>query len=782
MLENVAQVRKWLVAVAAGLIVVVTVAFHIARLKVKPALHSVPQKLGFDIQQTSEGFTLSKSEGGRTIYTIRASNAVQFRTGGHADLKNVHIVVYGKAHDRFDQIYGKEFTYNPETGEIVAIGEVNIDLQGYAEGPAKPDQAPPDELKNPVHVTTNSLTFNQKTGEAHTDDVVSFSSAQASGTAKGAFYDSKTNQLQLKSEVHFVTTGDNSADITGTSGIIQKDPRQAVLMNATIYQTDRTLSSDKLTMVFEPDNTVRHAQAEGNVNIEVRGTTIVDISGPRGDLNMAPQNAIQQAIVSGGAKFNTRGENLSHGSAETFILDFEADNQPKFFHMVKDARMRQDPQPGKPGSPGQPMEIVADALHFVLENGNQLKTGDSVGKAQITIFPAPPGTAKPAPHSGQDFGSDNATTVATAGKFHATFGEDNRIASLHGSPGAHIISTAPGQPNKVSTSQSLDVAFAPDGGAEKLIQTGNFEYHEPSAKPDTGERAMFADKATYTPADQILVLNGSPRVIDNGTTTTADVIRLNRQTGEAFADGSVKTTYSDLQPQPNGALLAQSDPVHVTAMHMTSKQQPGIAHYAGNVRLWQTNNVVRAPVIDFDNANRTIIAYADTAQSVSSLFVQQAQDGKLTPVDVTADKLTYVDSERRARYTGNVLAKSPPGSITAQQIDVYLKPAEASDPKQTPGKATQPSLPGSQGPSKIDHMVAIGDVVITEPNRRAVGDRLVYTADDGKYYLTGRNASIFDAEHGTAWGDSLTFYSHDDRVLVESKHTPPTVTRARITK
>ena len=30
MLENVAQVRKWLVAVAAGLIVVVTVAFHIA--------------------------------------------------------------------------------------------------------------------------------------------------------------------------------------------------------------------------------------------------------------------------------------------------------------------------------------------------------------------------------------------------------------------------------------------------------------------------------------------------------------------------------------------------------------------------------------------------------------------------------------------------------------------------------------------------------------------------------------------------------------------------------
>ncbi len=68
-------------------------------------------------------------------------------------------------------------------------------------------------------------------------------------------------------------------------------------------------------------------------------------------------------------------------------------------------------------------------------------------------------------------------------------------------------------------------------------------------------------------------------------------------------------------------------------------------------------------------------------------------------------------------------------------------------------------------------MVAIGKVVVTEPNRRAVGDRLVYTADDGKYYLTGKTASIFDAEHGQIWGDSLTFYSRDDRVLVESKRS-----------
>lgn len=786
MFQSVAHVRKWLVGFAVALLALVTVSYFIAKARVKPQLHSLPKQLGIDIQQTSEGFTLSKSEGGRTIFTIRASNAVQFKKGGHADLKNVHIVIYGKAHDRFDQIYGKEFTYDPESGDINAMGEVNIDLQGYAEGPTKPDQAPPEELKNPIHITTSSLTFNQKTGIAHTDDEVEFRTLQASGTAKGAHYESQNNQLQLISEVHIVTTGDNAADIFGSSGTIQKDPRQAVLLNAAIYEPDRTLTTDKLTMFFEPDNSIQHAQAEGNVNIEVRGPTIVDISGPRGDLNMGPENAVLQAIVTGGAKYNTRGDNLSHGSADTFVLDFEADNQPKFFHMLKNARMRQDPQPGKPGSPGQPMEIVADQLHFVLENGNELKTGDTVGKAQITIFPTPAGTkpAKGATKPGQDFGSANSTTVATAGKFHATFGEENRMQTLHGSPDARIVSLSPEQPDKVSTSQMVDVTFAPDGGAEKLVQTGDFTYHEPSSKPDTGGRAMFAEKATYTPADQILVLNGSPRAIDGGMTTTADVIRINRESGEAFADSNVKTTYSDLKPQPNGALLAASDPVHVTALHLTSRNQPSVAHYSGNVRLWQTANVVRAPLIDFDQQNRTIVAHADTAQSVSSLFVQQGQDGKLTPIDVTADKLTYVDVERRARYTGNVLAKSTSGTISAQQIDVYLKPADSTDASQpgTEAKASKPAIPGSEGPSRVDHMVAVDKVVLTEPNRRAVGDRLVYTADDGKYYLTGKTASIFDAVHGTVWGDSLTFYSHDDRVLVESKHSLPTVTRARITK
>ena len=791
MFQSIAQVRKWLVVSVVVLVAAVAVSYWIARSRVGPTLHNVPAQLGIDIQQTSEGFSLSKSEGGRTLYTIRASKAVQFKAGGHADLRNVHIVVYGREHDRYDQIYGNQFTYDPQTGDINAVGEVHIDLQGNAEGPQKPDQAPPEELKNPIHLLTHSLTFNQKTGVAHTDEVVEFRTSQANGSAKGAYYDSKSNELLLKSDVHIVTTGAHPAIITGSNGTIQKTPRQATLENARIEQPDRTLTADKGTMLFEADNTVQHVVAEGNVHIQSRGPSIVDITGPRGDVNMGPNNSVAQTILSGGAKFESHGASVAHGSADRFVLDFDDQNQPLRLHMVKDARMMQDPKPGKSGSSGQPggqpMEIAADQLDFLLENGNQLKTGDTVGKATITIFPAPPGSRKQKVASqGDKETGGNSTTVATAGKFHATFDSNNRMQTLHGAPDSRIVSTSPGEPDKVSVARNLDVAFAPDGGVQKLVQTGDFQYREASVKPDTGGREAFADVATYTPSDAMLLLTGSPRVIDGGVTTTAVTVRINRQTGDGFADDNVKTTYSDLKPQPDGALLASSDPVHVTAQHMTAHKQPGVAHYTGNVRLWQTANVVRAPKIDFDDQKRSLVAESDASQKVLSLFMQRGQDGKLTPVDVTSDKLTYTDEERRARYTGDVFAKTATNTINSQQIDVYLKPADPDAKGATPATSSaaqkKSTIPGSDGPSQIDHMVAVGKVIVTGPNRRAVGDRLVYTAEDGKYFLTGKSPSIFDAEHGTVWGDSLTFYSHDDRVLVESKRSSPTITRARTTK
>jgi lipopolysaccharide export system protein LptA len=70
-----------------------------------------------------------------------------------------------------------------------------------------------------------------------------------------------------------------------------------------------------------------------------------------------------------------------------------------------------------------------------------------------------------------------------------------------------------------------------------------------------------------------------------------------------------------------------------------------------------------------------------------------------------------------------------------------------------------------------------------DPVRKVTGSKLVYTADEAKFVMTGepgKSPSIFDAERGNLTGDSLTFYTHDDRVQVGSGENARVVTRTRI--
>src|SRR5262249_37158073 len=150
------------------------------------------------IQQSAQGFSVSKSERGRTLFTVRARAAEQ-HLNGQASLHDVNIIIYGDRGDRYDEIYGSEFAYDPNTGNVAAEGIVHIDLQGTTDAAVRPDQAPPQETNNPIHLKTSSLIFNQKTGIAGTDKQVEFRVPHASGSAVGARYDSKSKHIQLLS-------------------------------------------------------------------------------------------------------------------------------------------------------------------------------------------------------------------------------------------------------------------------------------------------------------------------------------------------------------------------------------------------------------------------------------------------------------------------------------------------------------------------------------------------------------------------------------------------------
>src|SRR5947209_8061657 len=146
---NIPRLRRWLAAGAILVAVLVAGAYLYARWRFRHIAQNIPEKMNIQVQQTAQGFTVSKSHEGRTVFTIRASNAVQYKTGGRAELHDVSITIYGRDAQRFDQIYGSDFEYNQQTGLVFAKGEVQIDLEANPKGLAQPDQAPPRELKTP---------------------------------------------------------------------------------------------------------------------------------------------------------------------------------------------------------------------------------------------------------------------------------------------------------------------------------------------------------------------------------------------------------------------------------------------------------------------------------------------------------------------------------------------------------------------------------------------------------------------------------------------------------
>ena len=740
-------------ALSAAAIVLVVAGFYVyARLRARPVSRGPAPRVSSEVQQSTTGYTYSYSEGGRTVFTVRASRQVQLKQNGRIQLQDVSIVVYGRQANRYDQIYGSDFEYDPQSGEISAPGEVNIDLENDLEGPLRPDQVPPRELKNPIHLSTHGMTFNRNTGFASATGAIEFRVPQASGSAVGAYYDSRANLLTLRSQVRVKLAGPRGATVHADHAVFTKEPRQAELDSVRVEQGERSLECQKLTFFLRDDNTLDHVVASGDVRGAAQGPTSARLSAPQADFRMGARDLLRSAMLRGPVALELAGETVASGTAGRALLDFGARNRLSKISAVDGVRFTQPPRPAQGKSPAaQGVDLAAQGVDFFIKEGKRLDQAVTAGPAQITLLPAP-GTA-PA-----------ASTVVTAAQFQASFDARNHLRSLHGAPNARIVSATPGKPDRVSTSQSLTVSFAPRGGIAGVLQEGQVQYSE-------GPRTATAGQARYLPADDTLVLTGAPRVSESGLTTTAQTIRFDRRSGQATAEGDVKSTYVDLKPQPGGALLASSDPIHVTARSATARQETGVARYSGQARLWQGANIVQAPVITFDRQHRTLTAQAAGGELVSTVFVEESEKGKVIPVNVLSGRLSYADAGRQAHLEGGVTTKSADATLTADQATVVLVPR---------AEKAEPGAPPSA--SRVERVVAEGHIRVQEGGRQAQGDHLVYTPGDGKFVLTGGPPSIFDAEHGSVTGDSLTFFSRDDRVLVESKGSTRTVTRTRVSK
>jgi lipopolysaccharide export system protein LptA len=729
------RLRK-IFAGGAVLVFVVAVAFYLRGIfQGQAVIHGTPGNIPSGVEKSATGFNLSKSEGGKTLFTIHAASVQQYKEGGRAALHDVSITVFGRNQDRSDQIYGADFSYDPVAKVVSAEGEVRIDLEANSAVAS----AAAAETKNLIHVKTSALTFNENTGIAQTKAPIEFRVPEGNGSAVGATYDSHGGVLLLKSAVRLTSTGQRKATITGQSATITKNPSKVMMQFARVEEHQRAISADKVTVFMSVDNDIERIVGSGNLHAERTGAKAFEVNAPEGELQMAGANQALSGVLSGGVTFANKGDSPAEGKAGKVLLTFAEGNR------LTKARA-QDFVQLKQGPAGKSQELHAAALNLSVKDGRILeKAVTSGGPAEIVREQAP------------------GKTTISAGHFETAFNDQNRPVSLYGAPDAKIIDSIPGKPDRILSSRELTAKFNDKGEIVSADENGDFHFQE-------GTQTASAERAKYVGADETILLFGSPRVVDStqGVTLTADSIQLNRKTRNAFAQDNVKTTYSKLNAQASGAMLGSADPIHVTGSTATMNSATGIARYA-KARLWQGPNIVEAPAISFDRTKRSLQAQGGQDGHVVSVFVQKDKTGKLTPVNVTSEKLSYVDAERKAVFNGNVIVRAQDATITSDTVQVILLPKT--------GQAE------NQSASQLERIEAQGDIKIEQGARKASGNKLVYTAADEKMVLTGTKAklpSIFDAERGQVSGDSLTFFIHDGRVLVGSGETSKTEIPSRI--
>lgn len=820
--------RTILIAAFAALAVTLLVSFGLHKLRQRGFHLDLPGQLGVDITQTANGFTYSKSQGGHTIFTIHASRIVQFKND-QAELHDVAITLFGPAGShRADKITGKDFLYNKATGKVIAKGPVEIDMASPTTSAAT---SAADTIADTIHVQTSDLEFDQQTEEAQTAQPLTFTLPRAQGKSVGGDYNAKTGVLILQSSV--LLRADPGSGQNGSPPVVHaehaqllRDSHIAYLLHATSEYQGGQDSADQAILHFRPDGSIASLDAQDHVHMVTADGAELYASRATADFDAHSQPLAAHA--GGGVNFvSDTPASTMHGNAVNGTMTFTTGPDGKA--TLKHAKFRnavsfvlqENSVGGDPrGSATREMTASALDVDFAPGPGGKSVAQKAVaqGGAMVNLHDLPYGAPprqttirgeqlialltgghelQQLDGSGgtsvNDISPNGATQTSTGDQLHVTF---LKTAAVQSAPRESTVRNVPG-----STSNSSTMGFGPSESAQvdTAVQQGHVTLVSVPARgarqiDGTPQQPLYAEAAvgTYHAANQTLTLTGdaqtTPRMHNTAIALTAKRIDYRRDTGDAVAHDDVRSTY--LQGKPvKGAHAAPglggAGAVHVVAASAVMTRSTSLAVFEGDgsaqARMWQGANSVAAPVLELGKQQGSLNAHGapdghganasaggnlvhaaftgsalgkaagDGAGNVAGGASKPLAAGSVTRVQ--SDRLFYSDTTRLADFTGEVVLQQPDGMVRAKDAQVFLSEA-------APGQASQ-----------LDRMIATGDVTLTQPGRKGQGQKLVYTADNGEYVLTGvpgQPPRATDAAHGATTGAALVFKSGSDSVEVMS--------------
>jgi lipopolysaccharide export system protein LptA len=815
---------RTLVLIAAVLLLAALAVF-LARAKFKNVLsrRDLPQRLGLNITEESNGYSYSHNLGAHSKFRIHASKAIQLKND-RIELHGVEIEIFGADGIQSDKIAGDEFEYDQKSGIASAQGPVEMMLSRPAAAKTsdirKTDRshttAAAASQASQIQVKTSGVSFDRNTGVVTTTQRVDFSTTQGTGSAVGASFDSQNGYLRLMQSVELSTyRGADPVKIHADHAEFDRDAQLCLLNTATLAYRGGEAEAAQARILFRDDGSAARLDATGGFTLTT--ATGGRLASPRAAMEFSEKNQLRHGHLEGGVTFDSKQEGGSakegrtiDGTSPTAELDFSTEGQLRHAHLERGVTMQSDET--SLDSAGQTLRVartwrspVADLdFHSVQSGGKtQLEAQSIHGTGGVTITSD----------------SQRGDTAAVPAKMQAdemtgTFGAESVLRTIAGTGHAVMEQTTAAGAHQIASGERLAVVLSPPHGAvgtktlsrtqsaaDPDVQSAELDGHvvlfeQPAPKPGTQTQPPLraaAGKAVYEGAGEWLHLTANPRIVNGGLELTAEKVDLSRQSGDAFAHNNVKATWLGETPNggsPNGnsnqsgalqgiSALGGNGPAHVIANEAQLNESTGEATFRGHARLWQQANSVAGPEIVLNQHLQTLVARtADANDPVRAVLLSAGAPGagsahgqaatENTAAGTTAPSvirirggdLWYSGAEHRAVMHGGVA-----GAVTAE-TGTAMSTSDTVELRLIPAGNHDASTSQAQ----VDRMTASGHVVLVSRGRRGTGGQLVYSGVTGDYVLTGTRAApprMTDPEQGNVTGEALIFHSRDDSVSIE---------------
>jgi LPS export ABC transporter protein LptC len=292
---------------------------------------------------------------------------------------------------------------------------------------------------------------------------------------------------------------------------------------------------------------------------------------------------------------------------------------------------------------------------------------------------------------------------------------------------------------------------------KSALQSGNFVYKD-------AFRSAFADKCNYDAGKELLVLEGAPKISDDSGVTTGQRVEYDQKQKELSVFGRVRSILGALAAK--GSFFessSASSPIIVTAEEMRYGTEDGRTRYETKVQLLSESQQLQAQMLEILGHGDRVEAQGEILHLISdgeksSNTLDGGKSGEPSnsekePIIIRSSRLQYSRGDRTLAYSGNVRLKSGDLELFSRSLDAVLDDAE----------------------KDIKSAIAHGDaeyqeeVLIRQGIKEYKGDVAYWYLDPGKFVLIGDPAEANDPERGRSSAHRLTYFTADDRILLESE-------------